>query len=105
MERRSARDARGTSDAPVPRRAAVDEELVDRARYEREVASLDLSDAEQADGSRSSRRAEELYGSADHHRRLAERLQEGDVSALAESRALEDAATSEHAGPDAAPLA
>lgn len=63
----------------------------EQARYEREVAALDLTDAAQAMARSQPRQdtgrladssqadlATALYASADRHRRLAERLESGD---------------------------
>lgn len=63
----------------------------EQARYEREIAALDLTDAAQAMARSQPKRdvdapvdslqvdlATALYASADRHRRLAERLESGD---------------------------
>ena len=86
----------GSHDATVPAqreetRQAADKTYREQARYEREVATLDLTDAAQAmaraqpggdvdapvDSSQVDL-ATGLYASADRHRRLAERLESGD---------------------------
>jgi len=81
-------DPRGAGKGFGSGRGAI-KELVARARYERERACLDLTDAEQADVPSGNVRARQLYARAERHRRLAERLEAGDSSALGESRRLE----------------
>ncbi len=86
----------GSHDATIPAQReatgqATDKTWRDQARYEREVAALDLTDAAQmmaraqpgraVDAPVDSSQAElatGLYASADRHRRLAERLESGD---------------------------
>lgn len=86
----------GSHDATVPAqrdesRQAAGKTCREQARYEREVATLDLTDAAQAMARAQPRGdvdapvdssqidlATGLYASADRHRRLAERLESGD---------------------------
>lgn len=93
----SIRGAPGAEDGAGATRAGLDADRAGQARYEREVAALDLSDAEQA-GCWSAPRtdlATELYDSADRHRRLAERLEAGDASAVPDVEAIRPASPDE----------
>lgn len=67
-----------------PADAGPSKGLAALAHYEREVASLDLYDAEQATCLPVPEldRAAELYARADGHRWIAERLEAGDTSVM-----------------------
>jgi hypothetical protein len=60
---------------------------VQEARYQREVAALDLTDAEQAEylSVTQTDLAAGLYFSADRHRRIAEQIETADTSAVLEA--------------------
>jgi hypothetical protein len=60
---------------------------VQEARYQREVAALDLTDAEQAEylSVAQTDLAAGLYFSADRHRRIAEQIETADTSAVLEA--------------------
>lgn len=84
MAKSSVSGAAGAEDGDEAPGIGGDADLAARARYEREAAALDLSDAEQARWRSVPQTdlAAELYDSADRHQRLAERLEAGDASAV-----------------------